>query len=212
MRRKNGEESSRPRPLKTAKYIAMGIFLCAVVLGVGYYLGSNRDAGRQEALSAVVVQNQISAMSELATVTYTYTELGQYESSKDFYGVKLPFTTNGFILTYDGVIKAGIDMSKVQVEVEAGTGGKLIKITLPEPEILSHEIDEDSVQIFDEKTSIFNPFTVTDYTEFYADQKEQVEKKALAKGLLTEARSQAEAVIRTALSPMLEEGDQVEIS
>ena len=38
-------------------------------------------------------------------------------------------------------------------------------------------VDESSVKIFDEKTSIFNPFTVEDYTAFYTDQKKSVEEK-----------------------------------
>lgn len=209
MERKESHKGERMRPLKAAKYIVIGIFVCAVVLGVGYYMGSRQDKAKQEELTAVVVQNQISAMSELATVTYAYTELGQYESSKDFYGVKVPFTTNGFILTYDGIIKAGIDMTKVEAEVDAGTGK--VVITLPEAEVLSHEIDEDSVKIFDEKTSIFNPFTVKDYTEFYADQKAEVEKKALAKGLLTEAKTQAQTMIQAALETYLTEDWSLEI-
>lgn len=209
MERKESHKGERMRPQKAAKYIVIGIFVCAVVLGVGYYMGSRQDKAKQEELTAVVVQNQISAMSELATVTYAYTELGQYESSKDFYGVKVPFTTNGFILTYDGIIKAGIDMTKVEAEVDAGTGK--VVITLPEAEVLSHEIDEDSVKIFDEKTSIFNPFTVKDYTEFYADQKAEVEKKALAKGLLTEAKTQAQTMIQAALETYLTEDWSLEI-
>ncbi|MCI8608935.1 MAG: DUF4230 domain-containing protein [Firmicutes bacterium] len=192
---------------KTVKYMIAGIVLCVLLLGAGYLMGTNSDKGKTENLSAVVLQNQVTTMSELATITYTYTEMGQYESRKDFYGVTIPFTTNGFILTYDGIIKAGVDLGKTEVSV----AGKTVKVTLPSPEILSHEIDEDSVKIFDEKTSIFNPFTVTDYTEFYADQKKEVEKKALAKGLLTEAKKQAKTVVEAALMDFLDEGYTLEI-
>ena len=62
---------------------------------------------------------------------------------------------------------------------------------LPEAEILSHEIDEDSMEVFDEKTSIFNPFTVEDFTSFQSDQKAAMEEKALSRGLLAEARAKA---------------------
>ena len=48
-----------------------------------------------------------------------------------------------------------------------------------------------------------------DYTEFYADQKEKVEKKALAKGLLTEAQKQAETVLSGMLSELVEEGYKI---
>ena len=82
--------------------------------------------------------------------------MAQFESSNDFYGVKIPFTTKSFILTYDGTVKAGVDLDGAEVSVS----GTTVTITLPEAEILSHEIDEDSMEVFDEKTSIFNPFTV----------------------------------------------------
>ena len=190
------------KPVKTIRLLIVGILIGAVLLGGGYFLGKSAgDGDKKEELSAITLQNQISSMSELAVVTYTYTELGQYESSKEFYGVRMPFTTNKFILTYDGVIKAGIDMAKVKVKVDADT--QMVTVSLPEPEVLSHEIDEDSVKIFDEKTSIFNIFSIEDYTRFYADQKKAVEKKAEAKGLLAGAKDQAEKAIRQMLEPVL---------
>lgn len=191
------------RPVKTIKLLIVGILIGAALLGGGWLLGKTSGGGSREnvEISAIVLQNKISAMSELAVVTYTYTELGQYESSKEFYGVKMPFTTNRFLLTYDGVIKAGIDMTEVKVDVDQGV--KTVTVTLPQAEILSHEIDEDSVKIYDEKTSIFNAFTIEDYTSFYADQKKTVEKKARDKGLMSEAQTQAENAVRQLLDPVL---------
>ena len=87
--------------------------------------------------------------------------------------MKIPFTTKSFILTYDGTVKAGVDLDGAEVSVS----GTTVTITLPEAEILSHEIDEDSMEVFDEKTSIFNPFTVEDFTSFQSDQKAAMEEK-----------------------------------
>lgn len=201
------EKKYRAKPVKMIRLIIIVIVLCALLAGAGYFAGKGSGNERQE-LSAVVVQNQISEIAELATVTYSYTELGQYESSKEFYGAKVPFTTNKFILTYDGIIKAGVDMSKAQVESKDGT----ITVILPEAQVLSHEIDENSVKVFDEKTSIFNQFTVEDYTAFYADQKKSVEEKAIAKGLLTEAKAQAVKAVEAALTPIMGEDGRVVVS
>ena len=103
------------------------------------------------------------------------------------------------ILTYDGIIRAGVDMSQVYLRINDRT----VTVMMPAAEILSHEIDENSVKIFDETTSIFNPFTVKDYTELYADQKKSVEAKALTKGLLTEAGKQGETAVRQLLQPVI---------
>ena len=178
-------------PLRTARYLWLGILLCALV-GGACFLGGRWSAGRSETakIDTVVLQNQLSEIRELATVTYAYTNMAQFESSNDFYGVKIPFTTKSFILTYDGTVKAGVDLDGAEVSVS----GTTVTITLPEAEILSHEIDEDSMEVFDQTHNIFNPIEITDYTgftSFQSDQKAAMEEKALSRGLLAEARAKA---------------------
>ena len=203
-------EKTRSHPLKTAKTLLLGAVLC-IVVACACFVGGRLSAGSGSEtphLDAVVLESQIRDISELASVTYTYTNMAQFESSNDFYGVKIPFTTKSFILTYDGTIKAGVDLSQATVDVEGNT----VRITLPQAAILSHEIDEDSVEVFDEKTSIFNPFTVEDFSSFQADQKTAMEEKALGKGLLDEAQAKAEASVRQLLSPALPEGTELDVS
>lgn len=195
-------------PLKTAKYLWLGILLCALV-GGACFLGGRWSAGQSEntQIDAVVLQNQLTEIRELATVTYAYTNMAQFESSSDFYGVKVPFTTKSFILTYDGTIKAGVDLDGAAVDIS----GTTVTVTLPEARILSHEIDEDSVEVFDEKASIFNPFTVEDFTSFQADQKAAMEERALSRGLLEEARSKAVSSVKQLLAAALPDTYTVEI-
>ena len=94
---------------------------------------------------------------------------------------------------------------------EVSISGDTVTVTLPEAEILSHEIDEDSVEVFDEKTSIFNPFTVEDFTAFQADQKAAMEERALSSGLLEEARAKAVSGVEQLLSAALPESCTLEI-
>ena len=185
------EEPGHKEPKKKKSFGGKIVALCLVcaLVGGACFLGGRWSAGRSETakIDTVVLQNQLSEIRELATVTYAYTNMAQFESSNDFYGVKIPFTTKSFILTYDGTVKAGVDLDGAEVSVS----GTTVTITLPEAEILSHEIDEDSMEVFDEKTSIFNPFTVEDFTSFQSDQKAAMEEKALSRGLLAEARAKA---------------------
>ena len=200
----------RINPVKFLKLIIVLIIICGLLVGAGYMLGKRLSVDNQrEELSAVVLQNQIANIKELGTVTYEYTELGQYESSKDFYGTKIPFTTSKFIITYDGTIKAGIDMNLASVKIDEIT--QKIEIVVPAAKILSHEIHEDSVKVFDEKNSIFNALTVADYAGFYADQKKEVESKARAQGLLSQARTQAKLAVQELVTPVLPEGWELEV-
>lgn len=195
-------------PVKTLRYLVVGVVLCAAV-GLAGFLGGRYAASHQEApqLSAVVLEGRLAEVSELASVTYTYTNMAQFENSDDFYGMKIPFTTKKFILSYDGTIKAGIDLGDVEIEVRDND----VTVTLPEAEILAHEIDADSVEIFDEKTSIFNPFTIEDFTAFQAAQREVMEEKALQRGLLAQAREKAGNSVRLMLASVLPEEAQLTV-
>ena len=155
-------------PVKTLRRVAILILVCLAAGAVCFLAGrfTGGKAEKEPEISAVVLEGQLSQISELASVSYAYTNMGQFEDSNDFYGMKVPFTTKKFILTYDGVIKAGVDLSQARVTVD----GQKVHVRLPEAKILSHEIDADSVRIFDEKTSVFNPFTVEDFTGFQAEQ------------------------------------------
>ena len=100
----------------------------------------------------------------------------------------------------------GVDLDGAAVDVS----GTAVTITLPEARILSHGIDEDSVEVFNEKTSIFNPFTVEDFTSFQADQKAAMEERALSRGLLEEARRKAVSSVEQLLSAALPDPYTVE--
>lgn len=185
------------RPLKTIQTLVLGAVVCAAV-GLGCFFGgrnSVQDNEERARLDAVVLETRLTEISELAVVDYHYTNMAQFENGSDFYGVRLPFTTKRFILTYDGEIKAGIDLQRALVEV----GENTVTVRLPAAEILSHEIDEDSVEIFDEKSSIFNPFTVEDFAAFQAEQKDAMEQRALDDGLLDTAAARARTNVRMLL-------------
>jgi hypothetical protein len=192
----------KPRALKTVRLVVLGVLLCAIVGAACFFWGRYTPAAAEKTeISAVVLENRLADISELASVTYNYTNMGQFENSSEFYGITLPFTTKKFILTYDGTVKAGVDLHYAAVTVESDS----VTVDLPEPKVLSHEIDERSIQVFDEKTSIFNPFTVEDFAAFQADQKDVMERKAIENGLLEEARTQAEESIRLLLESVLPE-------
>nr|WP_275951927.1 DUF4230 domain-containing protein [Intestinimonas butyriciproducens] len=148
---------------------------------------------------------QLQTVQELVSVEYHYTNMGKFENQVDFYGWKVPFTTKRFLVSYDGLIKAGVDLSGATVEVDEVQ--KSVTITLPESRILSHEIPEDSIQVFDETRNIFNPITIEDYTGFTRDQKAEVEQRAIDEGLLTGASEKAREAVETLAALLPGSGD-----
>lgn len=175
----------------------LAVLVCAAVLAA-FLLGASW--GGQESKSAItsdLLGQQLRQAQELVSVEYHYTNMGKFENQVDFYGWKVPFTTKSFLVSYDGLIKAGVDLSQVQVNVDELS--HTVTVTLPGGEIISHEIPEDSIQVFDETHNIFNPITIEDYTGFTQDQRQAVEQKAVDNGLLTAAEEKARAAVESFL-------------
>lgn len=184
------------------------IIIIVVIACVFFFVGKLWPSGEEPTkLSSDLLSQQIQGISELATVEYNYTNMGKFENQATFYGWKVPFTTKSFIISYDGKIKAGIDMSQVEVKIS----GKKISISVPETKILSHEIDEKSIEVFDETKNIFNQISITDYNQFAIDQKDKIEQNVKDKGLLKESQDKVEDVITTFIKSSYQLSDEYEI-
>lgn len=179
------------------------LLICGAVLAA--FLCGLRQASQaaEPQITGDLLASRLRSVQELVTVSYYYTNMGRFENQVDFYGWKVPFTTKSFIVSYDGVIKAGVDLEKLQVSI----GGGEVTVTLPESRIISHEIPEDSLEVFDESDNLFNHITIEDYTAFTRDQKSAMEQRAVDGGLLDRANQEARTAVDSLLRimPGLEE-------
>ena len=186
------ETTQAPRRVPRLRRRLVLFLLLAAALAGAFLLGGVLAGQESEpAITGALLGQRLSEIQELATQEYHYTNMGKFENQLDFYGWKVPFTTKSFLVAYDGVIKAGVDLSDLEVTV----GESTITVTLPEGKILSHEIDLDSLEVFDETKNIFNPIRIEDYTGFTADQRAAMEQRAIDDGLLTAASERARTVV-----------------
>lgn len=142
-----------------------------------------------------LIKSEIQDIGELATVEYLYTDAGKFEDPAKLFGKEVPFsfTTKSFIAKWDGTIKAGVKVDEITVEVN--DANKEILVSIPKAEILSHEIEDDSIETLDEKDGLFNPVKVEDVREFDAISKDAMEQRAIENGLLEKAQENAENII-----------------
>ncbi|WP_138160464.1 DUF4230 domain-containing protein [Peptoniphilus catoniae] len=183
---------------KVKNLIIVCLILSALVIGAFFY-GKNQGAlDKEPVITSELLTNQIKDSKELTVTKYYYTNMASFENQNEFYGFKIPFTQKKFILSYDGIISAGVDLSKLDLSLDKEK--KIIKIKMPDAKILSHEINDSSITIFDEKNSVFNPINLEDYSGFYKDQKALMEKKALSKNLLANSKEAAQKAIEEILS------------
>lgn len=183
---------------KTGKKFTLIKIIILIVLAAVIFIAGMMQMKKNMTpdITSELINNRLEDAKELTTLKYHYTNMGEFQNQSDFYGWKVPFTTKSFIVSYDGVINAGVDLKDARINVT----GKRIQITLPRSKILSHEIYEDSLQVFLEKDSIFNPIKISDYNDFSMDQKKVVEEKAIEKGLLAEADKRSQEAIKDILN------------
>ena len=162
------------------------VVVVALIFGsVGIIFGvSQRNVSKNtpvlkadEALTTITLEEILKPASELVSMKYSYTDADIYEQSKSAFGVKVPFTTDKVVFTYSEVISAGIDISEVKYDIDDAS--KRITITLPEPQILSHQMDEKSFKFFDVQNSIFTETSLENYSELMSELKATKENQLL---------------------------------
>lgn len=144
-------------------------------------------------VSISLIESKIRDIGELATIEYLYTDAGKFEDPKKVFGLNIPFTTKSFIAKWDGTIKAGVQIDKIEVEVNKFR--KEIVIYMTNAEILSHEIDSNSIETLDEKDGLFNPVKVEDVRAFDAISKNAMKNRAIENGILDKAFDNARDII-----------------
>lgn len=144
------------------------------------------------------VQESLRSMSELTTEEYVFTEVVSDTKLKPFLGINFSWRESSFIASYDGIVRAGIDFSKITVQATetAELDGKTrITIKIPKAEILGTEIDRDSFVLYSEKTGLGNPLSASDFNESLVGLQKDVETKAEEKGVLKKAQDNAKLLI-----------------
>lgn len=132
-------------------------------------------------------------IGELATQAGFFTDVQKIQDYKELFGKQVPLTQSQYIYSYDGVIKAGIDFAQVEVSVDDDS--HCITVRMPEPEIFDVKVDEKSLKIYDEKSSIFTPLKLDDISKSRIQLEENVKEKAIENGILTSAKANAKMLL-----------------
>lgn len=133
------------------------------------------------------ISSKLDEASNLTTAVLTYNGLITYSDGS------IPFITKkSFSMIYSAEIRAGIDMSKVDITV---TEDKVI-VRLPEVEVQSVNVDPDSIQFYDEKYALFNWSDKDDVVTAISSAEADVTENADINGLKEKSRVQAEEIIK----------------
>lgn len=174
---------------------------CYLSFQLGVWFGTptgTQVVEEKKAIDISVIESKLAQISELATVSYDYTDIARHEKKEKLWGMTVPFSTSYILVQYSGMIKAGIDLKSSKVSVE----DTIITIEMPEARILSHDIDPSSIKILDKNNGLFSSIGVTDFNTFCAAHRDSMEVNALRNGLLETAEQKSEESLWMILAPM----------
>ncbi len=191
--------SGRVRGFSSFSPVAVRIILILIVLVIGLAAWLVISNSSRTIYDSKTLDFGLKDIGELSTQAGYYTNVNTITNpNRTIIGLEIPFTSSKALYTYQGVIKAGLNFSDIQVSTDPDR--KIVFLTMPEIRILSNEIDLDSLKIYDESNSIFNKIRIENMNQSLITMKKSAEKQAIANGILEAAKENAAVLIRSLLA------------
>ena len=194
------------------KIIAILLIICATSVTTALVMKKLYTDTKQTSITSEFVEQQISEISELATLHHHYRKNANYQDAKKLLEYMPDWRINKsikeFSLVYEGDVKLGYNLKDIKILVEPNSQN--IFIYLPEPRILSHSIDFESIQILWERQGWFNNIRFEDFKQFFISEQKKYEQENSAE-LKRRAREHAMKLIQLRLGTTIERGYKVNL-
>ena len=174
------------------------VAVCITIIVLVSVLFVNKGTNVQTRVTDFGLKN----IGSLITQEGYYTNVQVISDKQELFGITIPFTTSKYIYSYSGKATAGLDFSKIEVSVDEGD--KTVSVSLPDVELFEIIIDNDSLQVYDERQSIFTPLSISDVNDAQSALKDEVESTAIEQGILSSAKANAETLITSILSSTID--------
>lgn len=191
-----GPDTGRRKMRTFLKRCVLLLLVLLLGMGAGICGYVHYTAPEEPELTSAFISGKLEAVSELTTARLTYTGLIKYSDGK------IPFLTrNSFSMIYTARVRAGVDIRMAEIDVQEDQ----VVITLPECTVQSIEIDEGSIEFYDEQWALFNRTEKEDVIDMVAAAKADVSEKADVETLLLNAKEQTERIVRGLLQDVIGE-------
>ncbi|HTD66623.1 MAG TPA: DUF4230 domain-containing protein [Candidatus Limnocylindria bacterium] len=142
--------------------LAIALVCVALIVGLGIAavlaLAIVRRSSAPRFASTPSVVLQIQSLSELVTVKYVIEKVIFAESPKTTtIDQLLPGRDDKLILLAHGVVKAGVDLSKLKAE-DVEVNGQNIRINVPKAVVTDGYLDENATQVLDRRTGLLRTY------------------------------------------------------
>ena len=181
--------------------VIMAVLLAAIFiggLGLGYlvprWLGLLQ---RRVVYNTATVIQQVQTVSELVTVKYVLERVVILEDIKWIAGLG----ESRVLLLAHGVVKGGIDLSKIQ-EGDVRIRGKRVEIKLPPAQIMEAYLDEKQTRVIERTTGLLRTFDKDLEQTARQNAVDDIRRAARTGGILKEADLRARAQLTNLFKQM----------
>ncbi|MGC8744387.1 MAG: DUF4230 domain-containing protein [Verrucomicrobiia bacterium] len=179
------------KKIKLAALIAAIVLLAVVIAGVLIPMLKQQERPPRIYDTATILK-QAQGLVELVTVKYVLQRVVVLEDAK-WYG------ENRVVLVVTGVVKAGVDLSKLTQQDIQISGTNLVVI-LPPAQIMDAYIDEKNTQIVERSTGLLRKFDKDLEQNARLQAIDDLRRAARYGGILTDAERQAKTQLKLLFS------------
>ena len=175
------------KTLRTIIILLLVMIMVAAVCFTTIFAVKKLTDKKQPTITSASLYSKIEESSELTSAKMYYNGVLFYSEGD------IPYLTQmSYNMTYSAVVRAGIDVSEIEIKVEDDR----VVVDLPEPEIQDINIDPDSVKFFDKKNALFNWEEMEDGVDAIKYAKDDVEANANLEVLKEEALENSRTLIQ----------------
>ena len=170
--------------MKRVLGLIIALLLGAVLAAGGIFYMHTKA---QPHVDAKGLMERLEESSELTVEKSYYTGIVRFSE-----GTVPLINKNGFSMKYEAELDAGFDLEDVSIEVTDNA----VVVTVPKAEILSIDIDPDSLEFYDNKTSLFKTDRKEATKKALQEAEKDAEENASRKGVLEAADKRAEVIFK----------------
>ena len=179
--------------IKTICLLLVMSTIIAVLSGCGENKGKNDEFSK------------IKAVCELATLKCYYHNVAEYEQEAwDIFKHLGNFGYKKIWIEYSGIVEVGVNVAKVKISPADDSG--IVKVFIPEAEILNVDFDMDSISDPITETGLLTNVSTDEKTKAFGVAQEDMKKAAAEdESMLLQAKERAKKIIESYVKNVGEE-------
>ncbi|MBQ3707017.1 MAG: DUF4230 domain-containing protein [Clostridia bacterium] len=164
--------------------------------------GGKKILDVEQEIMVKTLEEGVTDMGVLVTQEYYFTDAVTQSKVKTLFSIPLGFTETSYVATYDGVVTAGLDFTRIRIALDIM--GKTVTVRMPKAEIQNVDIDPNSFVLYSEKNGFGNPLSISEFNGSIVELENKAKNRAVERGLLEQADENARRVVSNFIGGFLD--------